>query len=384
MSMSSVRWLAIVGLLCSLSPLAQSQSVDPLDNAKVSTVFVATYNDQGKFIGWGSGFFVDEGIVVTNKHVVYGGQSFKVFPIGSDGTVDLHCGKQVGLSDVKVNLNDDAGYIRAYLECPHGKLQFMDGDPAQGGAVSVLGFPARSTLAESLKLSTTTGSVTGTTPDGWLTTDAYLHFGNSGGPVISNGKVAGVAVAKSTDASGKYITGYFVPTTVVLRGLLYANDSTFGYTPQERQKNSSGTPAFPYGVADDPFNPLRLTKDATNGDCIQSLSDGGEATGFGGCRCKPSYHQNASRTACIVGQPDATQTVTQQSSSTSLPAQSSSSSSKSPETSQASSQSPVTPPPTLFQVRTCNRVTKWFPAGSKILDRLNQRLERVFGFRCGR
>jgi V8-like Glu-specific endopeptidase len=225
----------IGAFLLSSAFAGQAFAITASENAKTATVFVAKFDARGTFIGWGSGFYVDEGIVVTNKHVVDGGKYFKVYPAEADNTINLDCGTQLGLSDVKVNLDDDAAYIRAYLTCPHGKVQFADRDPQVGESVTVLGYPSNSEVNEKLHLTSVSGKVTGTVSQGWFSTDAYLHPGNSGGPVISNGKVLGVAVAKSTDGEGNYIEGYFVPTSVILRGLLYANNSTFAYTPQDRQ-----------------------------------------------------------------------------------------------------------------------------------------------------
>ncbi|TSD00619.1 MAG: hypothetical protein Greene101449_91 [Candidatus Peregrinibacteria bacterium Greene1014_49] len=360
--------MALTVVLSSLSPLVQAQT-DPLVNAKMATVFVAKFNAEGKFVGWGSGFFVDEGIVVTNKHVVEGGKYFKVFPTESDETVNLDCSKELSLSDVKINLDDDAAYIRAFLDCPHGVVQFVDSDPRTGDALSVLGYPSRGTLAESFSLSLTSGTVTGTTPDGWSETDAYLHFGNSGGPVISNGKVAGVAVAKSVDDQGNYIRGYFVPSSVVLRGLLYANNSTFGYTLQGQQQHST-VKALPYGEAGNPFNPLRITPYATNGDCRASLGEGAEATGYGECRCKGSYHKNSDSAACLPGQESLETPVA-------LLPQSAPSSSTS-----SASQGRQLPPETPLQIRICNRVMKLFFGNAKMLSRVNERLQKRFGFTC--
>lgn len=363
-------------LITAFSPLAFSQEADLLQSAKMATVFVAKFDAQGRFMGWGSGFFVDEGIVVTNKHVVEGGRYFKVFSTEANDTVNLDCSKELGLADVKINLDDDAAYIRVFLDCPHDIVRFVDNDPNVGDTISVLGYPSRGTMAESLSLSLVSGSVTGTTDDGWLTTDAELHAGNSGGPVISNGKVAGVAVAKSVDANGNYLRGYFVPSSIVLRGLLYANNSTFGYTSQGQVNSGASSSAYPYGEAGKPFNPLRLTSNASNGDCRQSLGEGGEAIGYGGCQCKGSYHRNADNTACLPGQEGLENPIVLRPQSMPPPRSFSSSSRSSSSRQQSSAHTP-------FQARTCTRVMKWFADNAKILDRVNDRLQKRFGFTCG-
>lgn len=286
----------LVAVLC--APTVRAQ--DPSDNTKTATVFIANYDYKDDFAGWGSGFFVDEGIVVTNKHVIEGGRNYRIFATGADDAVDLDCYKDVGRSDVKINLDDDAAYIRVFLNCPHGVVHFADSDPELGEDVGVIGYPAQGTLGESLNLTYTTGTVSGETTGPWLRTSAYIHFGNSGGPVVHNGRVVGVAVAKSIDEFGNYISGLFVPISIVKKGLSYANVSTFGYTPQEQQDN----PAYdePEEVSTDPFNPsIPNNKIASNGDCFRSLGEGGEATGYGGCQCKASYHKDPTGTICLPG-----------------------------------------------------------------------------------
>jgi hypothetical protein len=307
--------IALVLALVPAFSVAATTSDSLLLNAKTATVFVANFDADGDFTGWGSGFYVDEGIIVTNKHVIEGGKYYRVYATRND-RVDLDCSKELSRADVKINLDNDVAYMRAYVDCPHGVVQFADADPPLGAPVSVIGYPVRDTFDESLNTSVTTGIVTHETDDGWLSTDAYLQSGNSGGPVVTDGKVVGVAVAKGMDQDGNFVEGYFVPTSTILAGLLYANNSTFGYTPQSQQNNpaySSG--AKPYGKQGDPFDPPRVTVNATNGDCRQSLGDGGEATGAGGCRCKGSYHKADSGDVCLPGDTTVLALPTQMSSS---------------------------------------------------------------------
>jgi hypothetical protein len=198
---------------------------------KSATVLVMKYNASGTPYGWGSGFFVDDGIVVTNKHVIEGAAILRVYATGSDDALNTKCYKTVPLADVKMNLDDDVAYIRSYLPCEHGVMNFTE-DPWEGDDISVLGYPYRGSVASSLFLKVSTGSVTGTTSDGWLKTNAFLDVGNSGGPVVNDADIVGVAVAKGVDAEGRYVTGYFIPSSVILKGLLALEDSNFGYVPR--------------------------------------------------------------------------------------------------------------------------------------------------------
>ncbi len=219
-------FLVITALV--LFPVLSMGAATPSSDMKQATVFVVKYNSNGNFLGWGSGFFVDEGIVVTNKHVLEGGAIFRVYATGDNEQIDLKCYKTINNSDVRINLDDDVAYMRAYLDCPHGVLDFAD-DPWDGDSISILGYPYRGSFSSSKTLLVSTGSVTGSTPEGWRKTDAHLDIGNSGGPVVNDAGVVGVAVAKSTDSEGNYVSGYFIQSSVIEKGLLYANNSDFGY-----------------------------------------------------------------------------------------------------------------------------------------------------------
>ncbi len=285
-------------MMLQFAPLSFAEGLPT--NTKTSTVFIGLYDRDGHFTGWGSGFFVDEGIVITNKHVIEGARYYRIFATNSDGKVDLNCYKDLTKADIKVNLEDDVAYIRVYLSCAHGIAEFSDTDPPLGSLVSVIGYPDRGSVSASLALSTTTGSVTGITSGPWLKTDAYVHFGNSGGPVLSGDAIVGVAVAKGVDQSGKFITGLFIPVSIIIKGLEYANDSSFGYVPRVR-KSGAASGTAPIVVPFDSFNPQRLGTVASNAQCKQSLGQGAESTGYAGCRCIASYHREEKE--CLPGAP---------------------------------------------------------------------------------
>lgn len=307
------RFLA-AAILLSL-PLLASASALP-SNATSATVLIANYDSGDKFIGWGSGFFVDDAIVVTNKHVIQNATWYRVYATTSVDTVDFNCFKSVTKSDLKINLHDDVAYIRAYLPCDHGKLQFAE-DPQEGDPVSIVGYPYKG--SESFHLTVSTGSVIGRTEEGWLSTDAILDFGSSGGPVLDGDYVLGVAVAKGVDTDGNYIEGFFIPSSVILQGLLYANDSHFGYTQQ-----SSIAP--------------RTVTSGTSSSASSSSS------------------------------------ISSSASQSSASSRSSSAPSFSPPHKETMSEA--------LQRRTCERVTKWFWNNPTVLARVNARLERRFGFEC--
>ncbi len=204
-----------------------------------ATVLIANYNAGGTFLGWGSGFFVDEGIVVTNKHVIESGDWYRVYGTGVNEAVDFNCYRKITKSDVKINLDDDVAYMRAYLPCNHGTMKFV-ADPEVGDLVSVIGYPYKKG-STTIELAVSSGTVIGHTEDGWLSTDAHMDVGNSGGPVVNGTEVVGVAVAKGIDDEGNFVESYFIPSSTILRGLLYANNSDFGYIPQSSISSRSSS-----------------------------------------------------------------------------------------------------------------------------------------------
>lgn len=314
-----VRALATFVLPLLVLPSFASAYAPVKDEIKRATVMIANYANDKTFLGWGSGFFVDEGIVVTNKHVIEGGDWYRVYATGPDFAIDKTCTKNITKSDVKVNLDDDVAYMRVFLDCDHATALFAQ-DPLDGDPAWILGYPYRGSVDKSLTLVATTGSVTGASELGWMRTDAELDFGNSGGPVANESGVIGVAVAKGVDADGKFVTAYFIPSSVIEQGLLYANDSRFGYTAQ-RSKSS-----------------------------LSRASSSSSSAWY-------SY-----------------------SSSSRSPA--SSQSSRSSSRSSARSSSVRSFPATSFEGRTCARVERWFDNSPTMKARVNDRLQKRFGFMC--
>ena len=244
--MRRMRFLAAVAI--SLLPIMAWGASGLPTAMTTSTVFIANYNSENAFTGWGSGFFVDDAIIVTNKHVIQAGDWYRIYATGADEAVNLNCFKAITKSDVKINLDDDVAYMRAYLPCDHGKMNFAE-DPQMGDAISVMGFPYKGSLEASMQLTVTHGEVIGRSTDGWFLTDAHLDIGSSGGPVVIGSEVAGVAVAKGVDDQGEYLAGYFIPSSVILSGLLYANDPHFGYTPSSRSSSSRSSSALSSSVS---------------------------------------------------------------------------------------------------------------------------------------
>lgn len=363
---------ALTVLTLSLMALPWAAAQEPSANTKSAVAFVAIYDAQGDFAGWGTGFYVDEGIVVTNKHVIDGGMYYRVYTADENDTVDLKCFRTLTRSDVKINLDDDVAYMRAYVECPHGAVYFANSDPKVGEAIGVLGYPTKGSVKESMVQTRVSGTVTGI--DGlWMTTDAPVDFGNSGGPVMVGDRVAGVIVAKSVTAEGEYIEGLFVPVSQILRGLENANDSSFGYRPQSIQQN----PVYQLATLSGP---------ATDADCTLILGEGGQAADDGSCRCARGYKRDSTGTMCIATASSASSSVSTATTSSSSARVSSShartSASSSKSSNRSSASGPTAAAQTPFAKRVCERVQRLFSGNAKMINRVNERLQRRFGFTC--
>ena len=290
-------------LLCGLLPAAVLGASGLSTDITTATVLIANYDATGEFLGWGSGFFVDEEIVVTNRHVMEASAWYRVYAT-ADEAVDFTCYKRVDRDEVYTNPYADVAYVRVDLPCTHGTLEFGE-DPPQDRAIVVVGYPYDKSFSGSVALRVGYGNVTGRTEDGWLSTDAWLDVGSSGGPVIDGWNVAGVAVAKGLDEQQRFVEGYFIPSSVILRGLVHAGNVELGYVPKSRSSSSRSS----------------------------SLSSAS------------SFSSSSRRSV-------------------------------------ASSQRSVERTTAAFRERTCARVHRWFAKDRKMLDRVNERLMKRFGFTC--
>src|SRR4051794_2400801 len=159
----------------------------------------------------GSGWVLDagRGLVVTNFHVVNGGERFEVGVNDSPRTARL----------VAAAPCDDLAMLR--VDDPSGLRDFPLGSQSeveQGDSVVALGFPANASLED--KLTSTTGSVSVTHTsvrvpsadaaplENVMQTDAALSPGNSGGPLIDRqGRLIGVNTAILTRLGSSPVNG---------------------------------------------------------------------------------------------------------------------------------------------------------------------------------
>lgn len=167
-------------------------------------------------LGTGSGFVLDEGLIVTNRHVV--GQPREV-------TISTWDGRSFDAVVEGIALDADLAVIQVTsAQLPVATLRVS---PVEiGEPIVVIGYPGGgpSTITSGRVLGFTDGPVLGeSTPA--IVVDAEVRQGNSGGPLIDmRGEVVGVIFALSRDSGN----GLAVPVDVLLERL-----ATRGFSPPE-------------------------------------------------------------------------------------------------------------------------------------------------------
>jgi len=188
-------------------PSAESQSTvlpsiaDVVAVVKPSVVAIdteVTVNSfRGSFTqeGAGSGWIIDEnGIIVTNSHVVDGAESISVtLDDGRTFMVDLNAVATDPLNDLAV-LKIDAENLPAADIGDSSALMVGDWVVAIGNSLG-LGISATSGIVSGLEISLPVSS--GQILDDLVQTDAPINPGNSGGPLVNmKGEVIGITSIK--------------------------------------------------------------------------------------------------------------------------------------------------------------------------------------------
>jgi S1-C subfamily serine protease len=245
-----------------VTPLRDTSDV--VDAARPSTVLVVTRVGSQRLAS-GTGWVLDaaEGLVVTNYHVLNGGNDFQV------GVEDvLRPAQVVGAAPCEdlavLRVTDPAG-----LETlPLGSQEEL----RQGDRVIALGYPVSGTLEDILIV--TDGIVSAVQSEfdipavdvprfpNVIQTDAAINPGNSGGPLVDlAGRLVGVNTAIQRRASGQIIEGQgfaigvdrvkeIVPTLREGRSIAWAGNSLL-YPGFEANPGALGLPNVPGLVIDE-------------------------------------------------------------------------------------------------------------------------------------
>jgi serine protease Do len=204
-----VMVIAVVALATACgSDQGAATSVDDVRDATIQVVATGSIRDPevglSTDIGSGSGFFIsDDGMAVTNNHVVTGAAKLEVF-LGGDDSRSYNA-RVVGVSEC-----NDLALLDVDIDEPVAYLDWFTDDISAGLEVWAAGFPLGDpeyTLTKGIvsKANASGDVVTTASVERVVEHDANIQPGNSGGPLVNNaGRVvavnfAGGAVASSTE-----------------------------------------------------------------------------------------------------------------------------------------------------------------------------------------
>lgn len=184
---------------------AQPDVVAITRRASPAVITLNTYNPAGRKTGLGSGFFLSDGRIATNRHVVQG--AARVEAVTQDERV---LGTATFAEAVGGPTADLAVLPR--ITNPPATLTLATGLPEAGEAVIVIGAP------EGLSNTVSTGIVSAIRRIGGRTLvqiTAPISHGSSGGPVLnSRGQVIGVSVSVLSEGQN---LNFAVPVTELTR-----------------------------------------------------------------------------------------------------------------------------------------------------------------------
>jgi S1-C subfamily serine protease len=182
------------------------------DNVKDGVVFVQ--NKQNENSGLGTGFFIEENLIITNYHVVADSKNLSIFIQDSNyewkATVVSHS-EQHDIALVKI---DD--WDKFVSKEKWKVLEFTDSTQAQvGETVYALGHPwglgwtfSQGILSKKDRQASTSTAVL------FLQVDARIYQGNSGGPLLdAYGRVLGINSQMLEGKGGSY--GFVIPSQYV-------------------------------------------------------------------------------------------------------------------------------------------------------------------------
>lgn len=168
----------------------------------------------------GSGVIVDpEGYIVTNAHVVGGAQRLRVeLPMPPDGrSILARRSRAVDATIVGLDLETDLAVIKID-ERNLPALGFGDSEALQPGQL-VLAVGSPLGLQNSVSLGVVSAVARQLTPESpmiYIQTDAAIHPGSSGGPLVDlHGRIVGLNTLLLTPAGGADGIGFAAPSNIV-------------------------------------------------------------------------------------------------------------------------------------------------------------------------
>ena len=143
---------------------------------------------QRQLYSYGTGFFVADGVVATNNHVIQACREVRIEGLGEAETIGTDPASDLALLRVD--------------HTPDRIARLRDRDPRQGESVYVYGYPLRTLLSKGAVMTEgMVNALAGVSDDqGQMQISAAVQPGNSGGPLIDrSGLVVGVVAARIRD-----------------------------------------------------------------------------------------------------------------------------------------------------------------------------------------
>ncbi|MGE0172279.1 MAG: trypsin-like peptidase domain-containing protein [Oligoflexales bacterium] len=156
----------------------------------------------------GTGVIADKsGFILTNNHVIQGANIIDILFVDKK--------KKVRAKVIGADRKTDLALLKIPASADLEALEFGDSDALRvGDIVLAIGNPFGFAHTVTSGIISAKGRVLGTGPyDSFLQTDATIHPGNSGGPLIDvRGRVIGINTAVSREGSG---IGFAIPINIV-------------------------------------------------------------------------------------------------------------------------------------------------------------------------
>lgn len=224
----------ITSLFVLINPVQAKTSSELIQNSIVKIYatqnlpnYVTPWQRQGIRTVIGSGVIIDSHRILTNAHVVSDQTLLEVQRQGYGNTYTADVEYVCHSCDLAILKVEDTSFFK------NTKALQLDGLPALQSRVNVYGFP---TGGETISI--TEGIVSRIEVDYYVHSsdryllvqvDAAINPGNSGGPVISNGKIVGIAMQSLENAEN---IGYIVPTPIIQHFLDDIKDGHFDGFPE--------------------------------------------------------------------------------------------------------------------------------------------------------
>ena len=218
--------------------ITENGIADAVDKVYDSVIVVSTYK-QNRLIGTGSGFIYktneSEAYLITNHHVVDGGNSFKI---------TFTDGDEVDATLVGSDEYSDIAVLKVALKEGYKAVEIGNSDTMRvGDTTFVVGAPLGDVYSWSVTRGILSGkerlvevSLSNSYQSDYimnvLQTDSPVNSGNSGGPISnSNGEVIGVVNAKISSEGVEGI-GFAIPIEVAIEKaeqIINGNKSSYPY-----------------------------------------------------------------------------------------------------------------------------------------------------------